>query len=229
MQVPYHIKSFLQDYYKNFDKWPIPCFSDKCPICGSADCATYHGYYIRIVICPLTGFSVSDFPILRFLCHNKGIRKCDHVTFSLLPVDLVPFRQLTLKFMVLAVWIRIGKELSLTNALSAIEEGLNDLADIADFINISTLMSWERLIQAAFELYLSSGSKELCKIDQYEHILSYNTKLLLFIVTLKEYTSLNTSNPIRGPAAFAQEFYQQLGGTDKLAHFLFGIASQHRS
>ena len=229
MQIPYHIKTFLQNYYNNFDKWPIPDFSDKCPICGSAGCATYHGYYIRIVICPLTGFSVTDFPILRFLCHNKGVRKCDHVTFSLLPVELVPFRQLTLKFMVLAVWIRIGKELSLINALSAIEEELNDLDDIADFINISTLMSWERLIQAAFALYLSSGCKELCKIDQYERISSYNTKLLLFIVTLKEYTSLNTGNPIRGPAAFAQKFYKQLGGTEQLALFLFGKASQHRS
>ena len=229
MQVPYHINLSLQDYYKSFGKWPIPKFSYKCPICGSADCATCHGYYTRIVICPLTGFSVLDFPILRFLCHNKGVRKCDHVTFSLLPIELVPFRQLTLEFMILAVYIRLNKQFSLTNALGVIEEKLNKLDDVADFINISTLMSWERLILAAFALYLSSGCKELCKIDQYKHILSYDTNLLLFLVTIKKYTSLNTNNPIRGPAAFAQEFYKQLGGTDKLALFLFGRASQHRS
>jgi len=86
IQIPYHIKVSLQEYYKDFDTWPIPDFSDKCPICGGIDCATFLGYYIRIAICPLTGFlgtGLTDFcaiyavtkamsryvTILHFLCY----------------------------------------------------------------------------------------------------------------------------------------------------------------
>jgi hypothetical protein len=160
IQEPYHIKVSLQEYYEKFGEWIIPDFSDECLLCGAADCASYHGHYTRRATCPETGFSVSDFPILRFLCQDKGDKQCDHVTFSLLPIELVPFRQLTLKFMVLAVWIRLSRGTSFTIALDNIEEELNNLADIADFINVSTLMSWERLIKSAFEFFLLLNSNE---------------------------------------------------------------------
>ncbi|MBT9437937.1 MAG: hypothetical protein JRD93_16465 [Deltaproteobacteria bacterium] len=229
IQKPYHIKVSLQEYYEKFGEWTIPDFSDKCLICGAANCAGYHGHYTRTATCPLTGFSVPGFPVMRFLCQGKGDkRECDHVTFSLLPIELVPFRQLTLKFMVLAVWIRLGRHLSFTGALDAIEEELNSLGDIAEFINISTLMSWERLIRAAFKLFLSTDINILCK-SQYEKIIADETGLLLFLELLREYKSGNTNNPIRGPDAFAWDFYQQSGGTDQLALFLFGRASQHRT
>ena len=229
IQKPYHIKVSLQEYYEKFGEWTIPDFSDKCLICGAANCAGYHGHYTRTATCPLTGFSVPGFPVMRFLCQGKGDkRECDHVTFSLLPIELVPFRQLTLKFMVLAVWKRLGRHLSFTGALDAIEEELNSLGDIAEFINISTLMSWERLIRTAFKLFLSTDINILCK-SQYEKIIADETGLLLFLELLREYKSGNTNNPIRGPDAFAWDFYQQSGGTDQLALFLFGRASQHRT
>jgi hypothetical protein len=228
IQKPYHIKVSLQEYYEKFGEWTIPDFSDKCLICGAADCAGYHGHYTRTATCPLTGFSVSDLPVMRFLCQGKGDkRKCDHVTFSLLPIELVPFRQLTLKFMVLAVWIMLDRRLSFTRALDAIEEELNNLGDVAEFINTSTLMSWERLIRAAFELFLSTDI-EVCK-PRYEKITADETCVLLFLELLREYKSGNANNPIRGPDAFAWDFYQQSGGADQLALFLFGRASQHRN
>ncbi len=171
---------------------------------------------------------MSDLPVMRFLCQGKGDkRKCDHVTFSLLPIELVPFRQLTLKFMVLAVWIMLGRRLSFTRALDAIEEELNNLGDVAEFINTSTLMSWERLIRAAFELFLSTDI-EVCK-PRYEKITADETCVLLFLELLREYKSGNANNPIRGPDAFAWDFYQQSGGADQQALFLFGRASQHRN
>ena len=228
MQEPYHIKVSLQEYYEKFGEWTIPDFSDKCLICGAADCASYHGHYTRTATCPLTGFSVPDFPVMRFLCQGKGDKKkCDHVTFSLLPIELVPFRQLILKFMVLAVWIRLSRHLSLTKSLDAIEKELNNLGDIAEFINTSTLMSWERLIHAAFELFLSTGIKVYT--PQYEKITADETGVLLFLELLREHKSRNVNNPIRGPAAFAWDFYQQSGGAAQLALFLFGRASQHRN
>ena len=129
--------------------------------------------------------------------------------------------------MVLAVWIRLSRRLSFTRALDNIEEELNHLGDIAEFINTSTLMSWERLIHAAFELFLSTDIK-VCK-PQYEKIIADETGLLLFLELLREYKSGNANNPIRGPDAFAWDFYQQSGGADQLALFLFGRASQHRN
>ena len=219
----------MQEYYEKFEERTIPDFSDKCLICGAADCAGYHGYYTRTAICPLTGFSVPDFPVLRFRCQGKGDKKkCDHVTFSLLPIELVPFRQLTLKFMVLAVCLKLGRQLSLTRALNDVEEELNHLGDIADFINISAVMSWERLIRAAFELFLSTDVNMLCQI-QYEKITADKTSLLPFLELLKKYQSRNMNNPIRGPDAFAWDFYQQSDGVDQLFPFLFGKASQHRN
>ena len=117
--------------------------------------------------------------------------------------------------------------MSLTRALDAIEEELNNLGDIAEFINICTLMSWERLIRAAFKLFLSTGIKVYK--PQYEKITPDETGILLFLELLREYKSRNTNNPIRGPDAFAWDFYQQSGGVDQLALFLFGRASQHRN
>jgi hypothetical protein len=171
---------------------------------------------------------VPDFPVMRFLCQGKGDkRKCDHVTFSLLPIELVPFRQLTLKFMVLAVWIRLGKHLSFTRALDAIEEELNNLGDVAEFINTSTLMLWERLIHAAFELFLSTDIKVYK--PQYEKITADETGVLLFLELLREYRSGSANNPIRGhDDAFAWDFYQQSGEINQCAPFLFSLASQHR-
>ncbi len=118
--------------------------------------------------------------------------------------------------------------MSLTRSLDAIEEELNNLGDIAEFINISTLMSWEQLIQAAFELFLLNNSINILYNIQYEKITADETGLLLFLQVVREYKPKNTNNSIRGPDAFALDFYRQLGGADQLALFLFGKASQHR-
>lgn len=234
IQIPYHIKVSLQEYYKNFDTWLIPNFSDKCPICGGIDCATFLGHYIRIAICPMTGFSVPDLPVLRYLCHDKGdTRVCDHITFSLLPNELVPFRQLSLNFMVRAIWFKVSRHLSLTRVLDIIEDELNNLGDVADFINISTMISWQRMILAAFELLMSADVNMVSKFH-YEQ-LQDTTDLKLFLNLLINYQSQSSNHPIRGPTAFAWDYYQQSGGSEQHAYFLrvtfwlFGRASQHRN
>ncbi len=226
MQVQYHTKVCLQDYYNKFDKWPVPDFSDKCLICGGADCASYHGFYSRTAICPETGFSVPDLPVMRFLCYAVGsTRISDHVTFSLLPFELVPFLQLSLKFMVLSTWLRLSRRLSLTDALDAIESELNNLGDIADFINTSTVKSWERMIISALTLFISTDIGMIPE-SQYEQV--NNEGLMLFLKIIVHYQPTDCNHPIRGPDAFAWDFYQQCCGTDQGAPFLFGQASQHR-
>ena len=228
IQIPYHIKVSLQEYYEDFDTRLIPDFSDKCPICGGIDCATFLGYYIRTAICPLTGFSVPDLPILRYLCHDKGnARVCDHITFSLLPNELVPFRQLSLDFMVRAIWFKVSRHLSFTRAMDVIEDELNCLGDVADFINISTMMSWQLMILTAFGLFMSADVNMVSKFS-YEQ-LQNTDDLKLFLEILINHQSQTSNHPIRGPDAFAMDYYQQSGGSEQHAVFLFGRASQHRN
>ena len=222
IQIPYHIKVSLQEYYKNFDTWIIPDFSDKCPICGGVDCATFLGHYIRIAICPMTGFSVPDLPVLRYLCHDKGnARVCDHITFSLLPHELVPFRQLSLDFMVRAIWFKVSRHLSLTRVMDIIEDELNNLGDVADFINISTMISWQRMILTAFELFMSADVKMVSRF--YYKQLQNTGGLKLFLEILINHQSRSSGHSIRGPDVFTRNYYRQSGV------FLFGRASQHRN
>ena len=205
----------------------IPDFSDKCPICGGVDCATFLGYYTRSAICPITGFCVPDLAILRYLCHDKGDAKvCDHITFSLLPHQLVPFRQLTLDFMVKAIWLKVSQNLSLTRAMDVIENKLNKLDDVADFINISTILSWQQMILTALELVTCDlqvlNDMNMVSKSQYEQLYDI-TGLHLFLKILVHYDSKTQfSHPIRGPDAFAMDYSQQSN------LFLFGKASQHK-
>ena len=227
IQIPYHIKVSLQEYHENFDTWPIPDFSEECLICGGADCATFLGYYIRIAICPLTGFWAPDLPILRYRCHDKGDAKvCDHITFSLLPHVLVPFRRLSLDFMVRAIWLKISRHLSYTKILDVIEVELNLLGDVANFINISSMMYWQHMILTALALFVSTDISMVSK-SQYDQ-LKDTASLELFLTLVINHQSQIRNHPIRGPDAFSWDYYQQSGGSEQNALFLFGRASQHR-
>ena len=233
IQIPYHIKVSLQEYYENFETWPIPDFSEKCLICGGVDCATFLGYYIRIAICPMTGFWAPDLPVLRYRCYNKGdARVCDHITFSLLPSELVPFRQLSLDFMVRAIWLKVSRHLSYTKALDVIEAELNFLGDVANFINISSMMSWQHMILTALALFtcdlqVISADISMVSKPQYDQ-LKNTASLELFLALVINHQSQINNHPIRGPDAFTWDYYQQSGGSEQNAMFLFGRASQHR-
>ena len=230
MQEPYHIKVSLQVYYLLFrsSSWELPDFSDKCLICGAADCAIYHSYYERSAICPQSGFNVANLPVARFLCRGRGIKKkCDHVTFSLLPLVLVPYRQLTLKFMILALWLRLSEKLSLFAAMDAIEKELvNFEADIADFVSIAAQLQWEKLIKAALNLFVMS---KLCRQERFSIVADACEKgLISFLKMALEYRSQQRDPAIRGPDALAWDFFHFNGGGKEAAPFLFGRASQHR-
>ena len=231
VQEPYHIKVSLQEYYLLFrsGNWELPDFSDKCLICGAAECARYHSYYERRAICPQSGFHVVDLPVGRFLCRGIGIRKkCDHLTFSLLPLVLVPYRQLTLKFMILALWLRLSEKLSLFTAMDAIEKELvNFEEDIADFVSIAAQLEWEKMIKAAFSRFVMS---RMCNQERFSILENgFEKGLLSFLKMALEYKSQQSDSPIRGPDGLAWDFYQLNGGAKDLAPFLFGTASQHRN
>jgi hypothetical protein len=214
----------LQGYYNNFysGKIKIPDYSDQCPVCGKANCACYHGYYIRAAICPIIGFSVDDFPVIRFKCNDSDKpQKDDHVTFSLLPIELVPFRQLSLCFMILSLWLRLNNNASLIKAMDIIEK-FNNLADIGDFICVSNQIAWEKIVGIAFKLFLSSDIYKTYKIQFSEKTYDNNKELLQFIEFAMTHHLETDGNSIRGPDALAFEYFNSTNT------FLFGIASQHR-
>jgi hypothetical protein len=231
MQEPYHIKVSLQQYYRLFKsgEWEIPDFSDKCLICGGADCAKYHGNYERRAICPQTGFDVPDLPVGRFLCNAKGVRKnCEHVTFSLLPLVLVPYRQLPLKFTILALWLRLSNKLSLFDAMDAIEQELvNFEQDIAGFVSIAAQLEWEKMIRAGFYRFVESNMSNQQQVSVMKK--APEKGLFSFLKMALVYKCRQTDVPIRGPDGLAWDFHQLNGGAGKLAPFLFGTASQHRN
>lgn len=224
IQIHYYFKEGLQDYYNKFYSGKIekPDFSDKCPICGGRDCAGYHGYYLRTAICPGIGFNVTDFPVMRFKCKADGkSKKNNHVTFSLLPIELVPYRQLSLKFMILALWLRLNNDFSLTHAMDIIEN-INELADIGEFLCINNQISWEKIVKTAFKLFLSSSIYIRYKIQFTEKGNDNKKELLQFIEFARTHHLKVGCNKIRGPDALALEYYKSTNT------FLFGTASQHR-
>ena len=82
---------------------------------------------------------------------------------------LVPYHQLRLDFMIKAIWLRLSRRLSLSGAMDVIEMELNHLEDVADFINISSLIFWQQMVLTAFELFLSSGPNIVPQIN-YEQL-----------------------------------------------------------
>ena len=229
MQEPYHIKVSLQEYYRltKSGEWTIPDFSRKCLICGAKDCARYHGKYERGATCPITGFEKADLIALRFLCRGKGVRsKCDHRTFSLLPLVLVPYRQLTLRFLILAVSLRLKEGLSLFDAMNAIEDTLGNLADIGDFLSIASQLQWEKMMKLALGRFIIS---DMSKQQQFSIVRQMPEEgLVAFLQVAIEYRTRQADPPIRGPDGLNWDFYHSSGGSTELAPFLFGTASQHR-
>ncbi len=215
----------MQEYYNKFYSGELekPDFSLQCPICGASDCACYHGYYTRAALCPITGFYAVDFPVMRFKCKssvNKTGR--NHVTFSLLPVQLVPYRRLALEFMLLAIWLRLSNGLSLFGAMDIIERELNNLADVVDFICVSGLISWENMIKNACSL-LMSGSFNIRYITQFKGTVNEDKNILLQFVEFAIHYHIETEcHNIRGPDVLSYEFFKSAN------IFLFGTASQHR-
>lgn len=128
--------------------------------------------------------------------------------------------------MVRAIWFKVNRHLSYTKALDVIEAELNFLGDVANFINISTMMSWQRMILIAFTHFISADISMVSK-SQY-HQLKDTASLELFLTLLINHQSQISNHPIRGPDAFTWDYYQQSGGSKHNAVYLFGRASQHK-
>ena len=94
IQLPYFNKfESIWEYKESFLNGHIDFASfigPHCPICGGLDCYREITPYWRYVIDLFPEFKKEPIPIARFLCRQK------RRTFSLLPIQLIPYLQYTL-------------------------------------------------------------------------------------------------------------------------------------
>lgn len=236
MQLSYHISMSLASYCEAFwsGQYQTPDFSQECALCGSSDCAIPHGFYTRFASEPLSGFHTRDLPVLRFLCRGRGERYVDHVTFSLLPEDLIPYRPLSLTFLVLAVLMRMQRaRLSLSRVADQVEEELVDMEEEVFFVSAEALSSWSQLLRLGFWRYLDSGLRLLQEVaDRSSSTSTPRTDAPLsfqdFLEGAMDYRGSGPEARARGPDVLAGDFFRLAAGPQSIAQFLFGTASQHR-
>ena len=231
MQIPYKVDSLLQ-YIELLKPENRPDFSDRCLICNEKNCAVYNGTYARHVSDPLSNFYMDYFKILQYRCNRKGKSSVtDHVTFSLLPWMLIPYHRLPLTFMVFAIQLKLRNKLSFDDVVKKIDEMISekvsDTIDYLTFIRVGAILNLKLIIMIGLNKFLESSFGTNMIKNSLDEIVLSDDKLLSFIDLIENYKSEYNSHPIRGPNAFAWDFYQKFGGTEKNASFLFGTASQH--
>jgi len=148
------------------------------------------------------------------------------VTFSLLPLQLVPFRRMSLRFMFLAVFQKVQDSLSYFDAVGVIEAELVNMVPEVSFVHVCALVDWIAIIMEALHQIRLSGHLYIEGLESYET--GSNAELHAFICKAIEYESTDLDPPIRGPDALAWDYHEDQGGPLKQALFLFGTASQHR-
>jgi len=85
------------------------------------------------------------------------------------------------------------------------------------------MISWQLMIQTALGLFISADINMVSK-SQYDQ-LKNTASLELFIALLIDHQSQIRNHPIRGPDAFALDYYQQSGGSRKTLPLFAGHLS----
>jgi len=164
---------------------------------------------------------------MRFLCHGVGKeRRSGDKTFSLLPVELVPFRKLSLLYMVLSVLIRIKRKLSLLKTLDVIAAELCTGTPDILFVHESALTDHERIMRIAMRRLWKSA-------DLFSEAADFpgdsgERSLLWFLEYCTNYSS-NCAESIRGPPGLSREYYILNKRHGRYGAFLFGVPSQDRN
>jgi len=84
--------------------------------------------YFRKVTSPENDLIVDDFPIFRFICLRRGIAlNCEHKTFSILPIGLMPYCKFSVIFIINALLIMFNSNTSLNKTVDLIEKKYSDI------------------------------------------------------------------------------------------------------
>ncbi|MBN2029609.1 hypothetical protein JW824_05135 [bacterium] len=160
---------------------------------------------------------------MRFHCKGVGSDlKSQHRTFSLLPVELVPYRKLSLMFMVLSVLIRVKGKLSLLRSLDVIAEELCSLSGDIGFVHESALMDHELILAIAAQRFWKSAVLFSTAPDFPD-----NQSLYGFLEYCESYCSVRNKS-IRGPPGLSWDYYILNKAHGRFGSSLFGAPSQDR-
>lgn len=199
--------------------------SERCPICGGKGCAIFIGYYERQVI-DEKGTYYKAFPIGRYKCRRKGWSLVvDHVTFSLLPYQLVPYTRYSIPYIIKVLTLRHieGKSIyQLQDYLASFDNGEEQYLDL----NGASLYFFRALVLESIDKMLVSGNypeteKEFSQPGSLE-------RLKMFIGFAESFECFGAKPSIRGPCGLSYDFYLQGGGYFRNSYFLFGSPSQFR-
>ena len=160
---------------------------------------------------------------MRFRCKRVGLDlRSNHRTFSLLPVELVPFRKLSLLYMALSVFIRVKRQLSRIRSLDAIVEELCSLAVDIPFVHEPALID--------HELIMVMAARRLCKsaaLFSTAPDFPDNQSLSGFLDYCESYASVR-DECIRGPTGLGWDYYILNKEHGRFGAFLFGVPTQER-
>lgn len=228
VQVPYYTGVDLATYFDRFKKcqWPVPVIK-RCPICKGIGCAIYHGYYTRRVIDPPSGFSEDMFPVIRFRCRRYGKAQVfDHKTFSLLPLQLVPYRRLSLLFMLLAVYQWLGSRVSTLRTSSAIESCYWQHIDQVGYVYASALKLWRELLNEGVDRLFRVGASRMGLAELEKIVESERLNMSLELICGEK--AGRTVARARSPDELVWRYHLMMGGDKGGGYFLFGRPSQER-
>jgi len=160
---------------------------------------------------------------MRFFCNRVGNElKSSHRTFSLLPIELVPYRKLSLLYIVLSVLIRFKRNVSRVRALDIIADELCSLSQEIGFVHEPALIDHEMILRLAAQRFwkapvLFSNGPDYPDNRSFSRFLDY----------CENYRCIRDAS-IRGPPGLAWDYYILNKEHGKFGAFLFGIPSHER-
>ena len=215
IQISLKISISLTKYYVKVKRgeYEFPDFNDYCPICSSTNCARFLGYYNRPVVTK-EGIYYKDFPIIRYKCRNNGNKRQKHVTFSLLPHELIPYVKYSVEFIFKILFDIYVNDLSEKSALDIISQLCNE-----EVLSISpaSVYNFKCLILNSIDKLNISGF-----YDEIKYLMNSDDRVKLFVLYLYEV------HPVRAPSDYGYDFYKAHGFYKTNSPFLWGTPSQFR-
>jgi hypothetical protein len=153
------------------------------------------------------GQRINDFPVLRYVCRSPKRKPGQHRTFSLLPAQLVPYRQPSLEFLVGIMKTFLASQQTVAARLALVAEQF-PVGSAAEDLNASHL--WD------LSHFFLESTQKLSLWKQ------------LAFATLRKAMDFLAAYP-GGSLQLSLDYYQAHGGWQQNSPFLFGTPSQLRS
>lgn len=229
MQIPYDPYCDLETYVEGTNdkekrkKWLFPDYKDCCPLCHGKDCPRRHGFYYRRKAHDGIKY-YEDIAIVRYLCHQTGPIKPEHRTFSLLPIQLIPYHQNALKVVCETVSYqhKTGATAEQTKRVIA-TKGRQDYLSLEN----NQLLDFKKIFVQAFNklMTLSKLKQQIQQADDYDSSKPIRSMISIIESYNSPFSTIGDSNA----EILATDFFANFQTSCYFdRNFLFGSPSQKR-